>query len=75
MPVIAVRLTMAQKAYTMGKYAAENGNAAALRDSRPRMTLEKTPCDYSRSATGSVQEGSRYVQTYASGKNEDFRRA
>ena len=38
------------------QYAAENGNAAALRDSRPGMTSEKAPCNYSRSATGSVQE-------------------
>ena len=41
---------------TIGKYAAENSNAAALRDSRHRMTSEKTPYDYSRSSTGSVQE-------------------
>ena len=38
------------------KYAAENGNAVALRDSRPPMTSEKAPCNYSRSATGYVQE-------------------
>ena len=58
MQVIAVQLTMAQKANTIGKYAAENGNAAALSYSRPRMTSEKEPCDYSKfkSASGSVQE-------------------
>ena len=57
-PVIAMCRTMAQKASTIGKYATENGNAAALGDSRPRMTSEKAPGDYSRSATGSVQESS-----------------
>ena len=42
---------------TKDKYAAENGSAAALGDSRPRaMTSEKAPCDYSRNATGYVQE-------------------
>ena len=51
-----MRWTMAIKANTLGKYAAENGNTAALGDSRPRMTSEKAPCDYSRSAIGSVQE-------------------
>ena len=40
----------------IGEYAAENGNAAALRDSSPRMTSEKALGDYSRSAPGSVQE-------------------
>ena len=51
-------------------HAAENGNPAALRDSRPRMTSEKAPCDYSRSATGYVQESrggcgqTEHVQTY-----------
>ena len=54
--VIALRRTMEQKANTIGKYAAENGNAAALGDSRPRMTSEKPLHDYSRSATGSVQD-------------------
>ena len=47
---------MVQKANTIGKYAAENDNAAALRDSRPRITSEKAPGDNSRSAPGSVQE-------------------
>ena len=56
LPVIAMRRTMEQKANTIGKYAAGNGNAAALGDSMPCITLEKAPCDYSRSATGSVQE-------------------
>ena len=56
MPVIAVRRTLARKATTIGKYEVENSNAAALRDSRPRMISEKAPCDYSRSATDSVQE-------------------
>ena len=51
-----MRWTMAQRAHTIGKYAAENDNAAALGGSRPRMTLEKAACDYSRGATGSVQE-------------------
>ena len=41
---------MARKANTIGKYAAENGNAPTL------MASEKASCDYSRSATGSVQE-------------------
>ena len=27
-----------------------------LRDAKPRMTMEKALCDYSRSATGSLQE-------------------
>ena len=53
---IAVRRTMARKANTISKYAAENVNAAALKDSKPRMTSEKAPCDYSKSATGSGQE-------------------
>ena len=56
MRVIAVRRTMAQKATTLGKYAAEIGNAAALGDSRARMTSEKALSDYSRSATGSVHK-------------------
>ena len=51
-----MRWTMAQKANMIGKYADENGNAAVLGDSRPHMTSEKALCDYSRSATGSVQE-------------------
>ena len=51
-----MRRTMARKANTIGKFEAENCNAAALRDSRPHMTSEKAPCDYSRSATDSVQE-------------------
>ena len=56
MPVVAMRWTMARKVNTIGKYAAENGNAAALRNSRPRMTLEKALYDYSRSATSSEQK-------------------
>ena len=51
-----MRRTMAQKANTIGKYAAKNGNAAALGDSRPHMTSEKEQCDYSRSAASSIQE-------------------
>ena len=38
---------MAQKASTIGKYAAEKGNTAALGDARTRMTSEKALCDYS----------------------------
>ena len=47
---------MERKANTIGNHATENCNAAGLRDSRPRMTSEKAPCDYSRSATDSEQE-------------------
>ena len=54
--VIALCWTMAQKENTIGKYASENGNAAAFEGSRPRMTSEKPQCDYSRGTTGSVQE-------------------
>ena len=45
---------MAQKANTIGKYAAENVNPAASGNSGPHMTLEKAPSDYSRSTTDSV---------------------
>ena len=38
-----------------GKYEAENGTAAALRDSRPHMTYEKAPCDYRISSKNLVQ--------------------
>ena len=40
----------------IGNYAAENGNAVALKDSRPPMISEKAPCDYSRNATGYEEE-------------------
>ena len=56
MLVIGMHLTMVLKVNTIGKYAAENGKAAALNGSRPRMTSEKALCDYSRSTTGSVQK-------------------
>ena len=51
-----MRRTMVQKANTIGKYAAENGNATALGESRPRTTSEKALCDYLRNTTGSVKQ-------------------
>ena len=42
MPVIAVGRTMAQKAYVIGKYAAENGNAATIKKFKASHDIEES---------------------------------
>ena len=61
---------MAQKANTVGKYVAENGDAAALGEIRPRMTSEKhratiqeaLPASYKNHVVGVVKHSTYKIQ-------------